>query len=243
MSKSKGNSVQPDDLIVKYGADTFRLYTLFIGPPERDAEWDDRAVEGAFRFLNRVWRLYQEASTRPDFDKALNPNAVSEKDKEVRRKVHATIQKVTQDMNGGFRFNTAISSMMELLNLLTDYLTDPSAETAVLRESLEVLARLLGPFAPHLAEELWSRLGHPKSLLLSGWPEAESAWLKTDTVEIPVQINGKLRGKLVVPAGLDEEGIRREVSSDLKLREHLDMAKVVKLVWVKDRLANFVVKP
>jgi leucyl-tRNA synthetase len=127
MSKSKGNSVQPDELITRYGADTFRLYTLFIGPPERDAEWDDRAVEGSFRFLNRVWRLFQEVKERPDFAQALKPQDVTEEDRDVRRKVHGTIQKVTQDMTGGFRFNTAISAMMELLNVLSDYKDKPTA--------------------------------------------------------------------------------------------------------------------
>ena len=243
MSKSKGNSVQPDELIAKYGADTFRLYTLFIGPPERDAEWDDRSVEGAFRFLNRVWRLFQETLSRPGFAESGTPDAKTDKDKEVRRKVHGTILKVTQDMTGGFKFNTAISSMMELLNLLNEYKDHPDSRISVLREAVENLTRLLGPFAPHMAEEMWSLLGHPKSLMESGWPEAESAWLKADVVEIVVQVNGKIRGRFNVPAGLDEAGLRREAAAQEALRPHLDPSKIVKVVWVQDKLANFVVKP
>ena len=243
MSKSKGNSVQPDELIAKYGADTFRLYTLFIGPPERDAEWDDRAVEGSFRFLNRVWRLFQEVKERPDYPKALKPLDVTEEDRDVRRKVHGTIQKVTQDMTGGFRFNTAISAMMELLNVLADYKDKPTAQTSLLREAIENLARLLGPFAPHVAEEIWAQLGHTKSLLESGWPEADPAWLKAEKVEIALQVNGKVRARLTVQAGLDEAGVRREASSNPSFREHVDPAKIVKVIWVQARLANFVVKP
>ncbi len=159
MSKSKGNSVQPDELIAKYGADTFRLYTLFIGPPERDAEWDDRAVEGPFRFLNRVWKLFQDLLEKPDFAAGGKPEAASEADKEIRRKTHQTIQKVTVDMTGGFKFNTAISAMMEMINLLYDYKEQPGARTPLLREAVEALVRLLGPFTPHVADEMWSRLG------------------------------------------------------------------------------------
>jgi leucyl-tRNA synthetase len=243
MSKSKGNSVQPDELITRYGADTFRLYTLFIGPPERDAEWDDRAVEGGFRFLNRVWRLFQETLERPDFQTAVQPLDKSDEDREVRRKVHGTILKVTQDMTGGFRFNTAISAMMELLNLLMEYKERPTAQTSILREAIENLVRLLGPFAPHVAEEMWAKLGNSKSLMESGWPEADSAWLKADKVEIVIQLNGKIRVRLTVPAGMDEAAVCQEAETNPAIREHVDPAKVVKLVWVQDRLANFVVRP
>jgi leucyl-tRNA synthetase len=243
MSKSKGNSVQPDDLIRRYGADTFRLYSLFIGPPERDAEWDDRAVEGAHRFLGRVWRLFQEASARAGFEGAPAPQGRTDADREVRRKVHGTVLKVTQDMGEGFRFNTAISSMMELLNLLMEYKDKPDADVAVLREALENLARLLGPFAPHLAEELWHRLGHPKSLLESGWPKADPACLKADQVEVAVQVNGKVRARLNVPSGLEAGAFRALAEADASVLAHLDPAKVVKLIWVPDKLANFVVRP
>jgi len=241
MSKSKGNSVQPDELIQKYGSDTFRLYTLFIGPPERDAEWDDRAVDGSFRFLGRVWRLFVELLERPDFAAKAPLEAPAEADKQLRRKTHQTIQKVTQDMEGGFKFNTAISAMMELVNLLYTYKENPDSKTPILREAVESLIRLLGPLTPHVAEEMWSRLGHPKTLMDSGWPAFDPDWLVADVVEIAVQVNGKIKSRALVPVGLDEAGVKREVQKDGKLASALDMAKVKKTIWVQDKLVNFIV--
>jgi leucyl-tRNA synthetase len=241
MSKSKGNAVQPDELIQKYGADTYRLYTLFIGPPERDAEWDDRAVEGAFRFINRVWRLFQELLGRPDFQMGGAPEAATEKDKEVRRKTHQTIYKVTQDMTGGFKFNTAISAMMELTNLLYDYKEDAAAKTPLLREAMEALVRLMGPFTPHVAEEMWSRLGQG-GLLDAGWPKHDPSLMKTETVEIAIQVNGKVKTRVNVAVGLDEKAIRELPQKDEKVARYISPESIVKVVWVKDKLANFIVK-
>jgi leucyl-tRNA synthetase len=241
MSKSKGNSVQPDELIQKYGSDTFRLYTLFIGPPERDAEWDDRAVEGGFRFLNRLWKLFQELLERPDFAAGGAPQAVTEMDKEVRRKTHQTIHKVTQDMNGGFKFNTAISAMMELINLLFDYKADASAKTPILREAVEALVRLVGPFTPHVAAEMWSRIGKGE-LLEAGWPQHDPALMKADVVEIAIQVNGKVRTRVTVPVGLEEAAIRELPKKDETIGRFVTPESIVKVVWVKDKLANFIVK-
>jgi len=242
MSKSKGNSVQPDELIQKYGADTFRLYTLFIAPPERDAEWDDRAVEGAFRFLNRVWKLYQELMERPDFAAGGEPQAVTEPDKEVRRKVHQTIHKVTQDMTGGFKFNTAISAMMELINLLYDYKDSPDSKTPLLREAVETLIRLLGPFTPHVADEMWSKLGKGTHILEAGWPVHDPALLKSDVVEIPIQVNGKVKTRVTVPVGLDEAAIRDMAKTNENIKKFVTAENIQKVIWVKDKLANFIVK-
>jgi leucyl-tRNA synthetase len=243
MSKSKGNAVQPDDLIRKYGADTYRLYTLFIGPPERDAEWDDRAVEGAFRFLNRVWRLLQEILERPDFNDSGEIQVVTEADKSARRKTHQTIQKVTHDMKNGFKFNTAISAMMELINVLYDYRTDPQAKTPILREALESLVRLMGPFAPHIADEMWNRLGKEGLLLNAGWPSHDPVWLKEDMVEIAIQVNGKIKTRILVPVGLDEAAIREKSQMDEKIRKFVDPSLLQKVIWVKDKLANYIVRP
>jgi leucyl-tRNA synthetase len=243
MSKSKGNSVQPDELIRKYGADTYRLYTLFIGPPERDAEWDDRAVEGAFRFLNRVWRLVQEFIERPDFSDDGEIQAVTEADKSARRKTHQTIQKVTLDMQNGFKFNTAISAMMELINILYDYKIDPQSKTPILREALESLVKLLGPFAPHIAEEMWNRLGKEGFLLNAGWPSHDPVWLKEDMVEIAIQVNGKLKTRILVPVGLAEADIREKSQTDEKIRKFVDPDRIQKIIWIKDKLANYIVSP
>jgi leucyl-tRNA synthetase len=243
MSKSKGNAVQPDELIRKYGADTYRLYTLFIGPPERDAEWDDRAVEGAFRFLNRVWRLFQEILERPDFNDSGEILVVTEADKSARRKTHQTIQKVTHDMKNGFKFNTAISAMMELINVLYDYRTDPQAKTPILREALESLVKLMGPFAPHIADEMWNRLGKETLLLNAGWPSHDPVWLKEDMVEIAIQVNGKIKTRILVPVGLDEAAIREKPQTDEKIRKFVDPCLLQKVIWVKDKLANYIVRP
>ncbi|HUO58089.1 MAG TPA: leucine--tRNA ligase, partial [bacterium] len=242
MSKSKGNSVQPDELIQKYGADTYRLYTLFIGPPERDAEWDDRAVEGGFRFLNRFWKLSQDLMARPDFAQGGDPVGVSEQDKEVRRKTHQTIHKITQDMTNGFKFNTAISAMMELLNLLYDYKDSPESKTPILRESVTAMVKLLGPFTPHVAEELWGRLGGKGFLLEAGWPAHDASLLKADVVEIPIQVNGKVKTRVNVRVGLDEAGVMNLLKGDERVLKFVQMDKVQKLIWVKDKLANFIVK-
>ncbi len=242
MSKSKGNSVQPDELIARYGSDTYRLYTLFIGPPERDAEWDDRAVEGGFRFLNRVWKLFQEILEKPDLKAAGKPNAITEDDKEVRRKTHQTIQKITHDLTSGFKFNTAVSAMMELINSLYDYKEKPGAQTAILRESIEALVRLMGPFTPHVADEMWSRLGPGTSILEAGWPTFDPALLKMDRLEIPVQVNGKVKTRITVAAGLEEKDIFTLVRTDASLQKFVPADKLQKVIWIKDKLANFIVK-
>jgi leucyl-tRNA synthetase len=242
MSKSKGNSVQPDDLIRKYGSDTYRLYTLFIGPPERDAEWDDRAVEGGFRFVNRVWKLFQGLLERPDFSLSGAPAAVTEADKAVRRKTHQTIQKVTNDLNGGFKFNTAVSAMMELINALYDYKDMPDMKTDILRESVESLVRLMGPFTPHVAEEMWARFGKGGTILEAGWPSFDPALLKSDTVEIPVQANGKVRTRVTVPVGLSEQDLLALAKSDEGIRKYVDPDSIQKVIWIKDKLVNYIVK-
>lgn len=242
MSKSKGNSVQPDELIARYGADTYRLYTLFIGPPERDAEWDDRAVEGGFRFLNRVWKLFQEILEKSDFKTAGKPIAITEDDKEIRRKTHQTIQKITHDLTSGFKFNTAVSAMMELINSLYEYKEKSEAKTAILRESIEALVRLTGPFTPHVADEMWSRLGPGTSILEAGWPTFDPMLLKMDKLEIPVQVNGKIKTRITVAAGLEEKDILTLVQTDANLQKFVPADKLQKVIWIKDKLANFIVK-
>jgi leucyl-tRNA synthetase len=242
MSKSKGNSVQPDELIKKYGSDTYRLYTLFIGPPERDVEWDDRAVEGGFRFLNRVWKLYQEFLGRPDSSRVSKPETVTEEDKELKRKTHQTIAKVSEDMVNGFRFNTAISAMMELLNMLSTYKEREDAKTPLIREALESMVRLTGPFTPHIAEEMWKGLGHSGGLFVGGWPVYDKDWLKADVVEIVVQVNGKIKTRVNVVVGLEEAQARELLEKDEKIKLSLEAGKVQKFIWVKDKLANFIVR-
>jgi len=237
MSKSKGNVVSPDDLIKKYGADTVRLYTLFIGPPEKDAEWSDKGVEGAYRFLKRVWHMGEILEKAPD------SGGDGEARDELIRKMHQSIKKVTDDIDEGFHFNTAISAVMELVNLM--YVTmDKKGGDCYDRKCLEEVIRnmilLLAPFVPHIAEEMWGSLGEDKSVFRSSWPSYKEDLLFADTVVLPVQINGKLRGKVEVPRGASEDEIKQAVSGDDKIKEWLEGKEVRKWIILQDKLVNIV---
>jgi leucyl-tRNA synthetase len=245
MSKSKGNVVSPDELIREYGADTVRLYTLFIGPPEKDAEWNDAGVEGSFRFLRRVWRRVYDTrewlaavpATRPDLA-ALAPD-----ERELYRKLHESIAKITRDLEGAFQFNTAVAQIMELLNAVDALTVDTSsspARKAVFREAMETLLVLLAPFAPHIAEELWAELGHSGSILTAPWPEANAAALAREEVEIVLQVNGKIRARIRVPASMDPKEIEAAVLANETLQKYIAGLTVRKVVVVPGKLANVV---
>jgi leucyl-tRNA synthetase len=238
MSKSKGNVVAPDSLIERYGADTVRLYTLFIGPPEKDAEWSDQGVEGAYRFIKRMWYLFDFMdNSAPDGDG--NPKAR----KEVICKMHATIKKVTEDIEGEFHFNTAISAVMELVNGIYSAVSEYGASSIpgnVLEEVMRNITLLVSPFIPHVAEEMWEKLGGRVSVFKSEWPGYDPKLLLTDTVEIPVQFNGKLRGKVEVERGIGEERLREIISGDEKINVWLKGIKVKKWVILPDKLVNIV---
>ncbi len=248
MSKSKGNVVSPDELIREYGADTVRLYTLFIGPPEKDAEWNDDGIEGAYRFLRRVWkRVYDHRELlagarglRPD------PAAMRDPERALFRKTHATIQTVTRDLEGAFHFNTAIAQIMELMNALDACLPDAAASDqhrAVFRHALETVVLLLAPFTPHLAEELWVELGRPAGILRVAWPEADPAALVRSEVELAVQVNGKLRGTLRLPVGLAKDAAEAAALADPAVARWASREKLVKTVLIPDKLINLVVRP
>ncbi len=215
MSKSKGNVVSPDELIREYGADTVRLYTLFIGPPDKDAEWSDQGIEGASRFLRRLWRLVHAnlETIRGAAGEALDIPSMPPGARELFRKTHYTIRKVTADLEGAFHFNTAIAQIMELLNALEAFRPAEAGAQggAVFRQAVETLVKLLAPLAPHTAEELWVNLGHKAGIMRSPWPAADERALARDTVEIAIQINGKLRGKMVIGAGLDRAAAEKAV--------------------------------
>ncbi len=243
MSKSKGNVVSPDELIGKYGADTLRLYTLFIGPPEKDAEWNDRAVEGAFRFLNRIWRKVIEFAPKlSGLSVELTGQAgLSKELKDLRRKTHATIRDVTRDIEGGFHFNTAISAIMELVNSIYLVKLDNEKEgLAVMKEAIETAVILLSPFAPHIAEELWTKLGHMPTIFRAGWPDYDPDVIKTDEVLIVIQINGKLKGKIDIPPDMKEEEVRSRVLALPKLKEWTKGKAIKKVIYVQGRLINIV---
>ncbi|MCQ9206585.1 MAG: leucine--tRNA ligase [Omnitrophica bacterium] len=231
MSKSKGNVVSPDELIKKYGADTVRLYTLFIGPPEKDAEWSDRGVEGAYRFLARVWRMVEITS---------NSGLPGNDGKALRRKTHRTIKKVTGDMEKGFGFNTAIASVMELVNEIYAASLKKETSKSALKEAVKTVVLLLSPFVPHLAEELWGKLGEKPSILKQAWPSYDKGLVVEEILTIPIQINGKLRSKIDVPPGISDEALKEKVLADEKVKKYLGDV-TLKLIIIPNRLVNIVI--
>ena len=248
MSKSKGNVVDPDDLIRSLGADTARLFSLFAAPPEKDLDWSDQGVEGASRFLNRVWRFViahaadlgsaLAAATRPSTDAG----------RAFRRTIHETIAKATQDIERDFHFNTAISAIMELVNALYAFEAAsldsmPDAErTALLREAIDTILLLLAPIAPHVTEELWERLGHRESLATQPWPQADAAALVRDEVTLVVQVDGKVRSRLQTAVGTPEERIRELALADDRIQPWVRERRVERIVVVGNRLVNIVTR-
>ncbi len=248
MSKSKGNVVDPDELIATYGADTARLFSLFAAPPEKDLDWSDQGVEGAFRFLNRVWR-FVEANRE-----ALAPPAgarrgeLSDAGRAFRRVIHETIQRVTEDIEDRFHFNTAISAVHELVNALYAFAGESldrmsqEERQALLREATETLLLLLAPFAPHLVEELWSQLGHGESIFREAWPTADTAALEREAVLIVVQVDGRVRSRLAVPPDTADEALKARALADAKVRPWLETRDVERVVVVPGRLVNIVTR-
>jgi leucyl-tRNA synthetase len=234
MSKSKGNGVSPEVAIAKYGADTLRMFTLFKAPPEKDLEWEDADVEGQQRFLNRVWRLVTSfAETRQ--------NGISKKvDKNLRRAIHIAIKEVSEDFDGGYQLNTAISEMMKLSNALQDA-EDKSSATFL--EGIETLLTLLAPFAPHIAEELWSLIGHQDSIHLQTWLTHDPDALTVDEITLVIQINGKVRGSLQVPssASNDKQALEEYARSSEAAQKYLEGKEIKKVIAVVGKLVNFVV--
>jgi leucyl-tRNA synthetase len=232
MSKSRGNTVSPDDLIEEMGADTERVYTLFLGPPEEEVEWSDEAVTGAYRFLNRLWRAAQAVENAP---------ATAPADDDLERLRHETIKRVSDDM-ARFKFNTTVAALMELLNGLTRALEEKTASRASCEAALETLIQLLHPIAPHVTEELWERRGHLGSLLESSWPEYDEARLVRDRITIVVQVDGKLRDRLEVDADAPEKEIRELALASEGVQRHLEDAEVARAIYVPGRLINVVTR-
>ncbi|MFA7159136.1 MAG: class I tRNA ligase family protein, partial [Kiritimatiellia bacterium] len=246
MSKSKGNVVSPDGLIRDYGADTVRLYTLFIGPPEKDAEWSDSGIEGAFRFLRRLWRrVYEDHALLREFSDKPDLSAMGPAEKNLYRKTHETISKVTGDLEGAFHFNTAIAQIMELMNMLDDFKPGPGSSPqmkAVCRHALETIILLISPLAPHIAEECWAAMGHAPGIMAAGWPQADPKAMARQEVEMAIQVNGKFRGTMKVAAGLDQAAAQAEALKQPQASKAIAGGRVVKVIFVPDRLINLVVK-
>jgi leucyl-tRNA synthetase len=243
MSKSKGNVVSPEEIIQNYGADTARLFILFAAPPERDLEWSAQGVEGAYRFLNRIWRLVGECAGRV---RGVEPQsggvAVSEADKVLRRKTHATVKKVTEDISERFNFNTAISAVMELNNTIVEYKDDPELHPQVLSEAIHRLIVLLSPITPHICEELWEQVGQKGGLCRQTWPGYEEAALEQDEIEWVVQIGGKVRSRVKLPVDLEAGEVEASILQEPRVQEFITGKTIVKVVVVPGKLVNIVVK-
>lgn len=246
MSKSLGNVVSPEEIISKYGADTARLFIMFAAPPERELEWSDQGVEGSFRFINRVWRIVchfqgELAQKVTGYD----TSKLDEADKELRRVLHNTIKKVTDDIEQRFNFNTAISAMMELVNALYVYKeAQKNYNAGLVYETVSALLRLLAPFVPHVTEELWHGvIDADSSVHAQSWPKAEAEAMKVDNVEIVLQVNGKVKGRLVVPAEAGREELEKLALADEHIAAMVDVGKIVKIVCVPGRLVNIVARP
>ncbi|MDH7577221.1 MAG: leucine--tRNA ligase [Bacillota bacterium] len=246
MSKSRGNVVSPEEIIEAYGADTARLFILFAAPPERDLDWSDQGVEGAFRFINRVWRLV--ASLAPEVrggrGLALNVRDLSHDDRNLRRATHRTLQKVTEDIRARFNFNTAVSALMELVNALYHYHDQVPPEQrnkGVLRESIVNLILLLAPFTPHLAEELWEVIGEPGSVHKQQWPPVDPSALAVEEITIVVQVNGRVRDRLQVPVGMDTREMEQMVLAQPKVQALIKDKELLRVISVPGKLVNLVV--
>ncbi|WP_027417701.1 leucine--tRNA ligase [Aneurinibacillus terranovensis] len=244
MSKSKGNVVSPDEIIEKYGADTSRLFILFAAPPDRDLEWSDSGVEGSYRFLNRVWRMvdsHAEPFARAEdlANKLSGLDLSDEAAKDLNRTLHATIKKVSEDIGERRQFNTAISAIMELVNKIYAY--PETADNGILLEAIEKVIVLLAPFAPHITEEMWRMIGRQDSVHLQEWPAFDEAALVRDEVEIVVQINGKVREKMMISTKVTGEEMEAKALADDKIKELIAGKTIRKIIAVPGKLVNIVV--
>jgi leucyl-tRNA synthetase len=260
MSKSKGNVVDPDDMVGKFGADALRLYVMFVAPPEKEVEWSDAGLEGAYRFLSRVWRIADHLT--PAIASAPPPAGLAFDDGErrLRRCTHTTIGRVTRDIDPRMHLNTAVSALMELVNEIYAFADgrglrpvgrddEPPAvvsrmETAaVLREAIEALVLLISPFTPHLSEELWERFGRTGGIVGAGWPPFDPDVAREEEIEVPVQVNGKVRARVTVPEEASDADIEAAARSAPQVLPYLRDMEIVKVVVAKGRLVSIVVRP
>lgn len=241
MSKSRKNVVDPDHLIGRYGADTSRLFSLFAAPPEKDLEWSDKGVEGAYRFLNRIWGIvFRNREALPRSEPLPSSLPMTDEASRLLRKTHQTIKRVTNDIEREYHFNTAISALMELVNEMSSFQPLQDGDRAVFRKSLDTALVLLSPFAPHVAEELWEAAGNEPSIFGQKWPEWDEGIAREEVIELVVQVNGKVRAKVMAPPGLPDEEIKERAVSEPKVRGFIGQKDIRKIVVVKGRLVNIV---
>jgi leucyl-tRNA synthetase len=240
MSKNKGNVVDPQELIVKYGADTVRLFMMFAAPPEQSLEWSDEGVQGSYRFLKRFWHAVVD-DTEAGAVVPLDVAALDEGQKALRRKTHQTIAKIDDDIGRRRSFNTGVAAAMELLNAVNRFEDSSEQGRAVVHEALEAVVLMLSPMTPHICHALWKELGHKTPLIDQQWPAFDEAALELDTIELVVQVNGKLRGRVAVPADADRETIEKLAIADENVQRFVDGKAIRKVIVVPGRLVNIVV--
>jgi leucyl-tRNA synthetase len=241
MSKSKRNIVDPDEVVAKYGADAVRLFVLFAAPPEGQVDWSEAGIEGASRFLSRVWRFVQQHRDRLVASAPFASGPLGPRAGDLRRAVHKAIDKVTRDLGERMQPNTAIAAMMELVNALYAFEAADEIDNAVLREGVDALLSLLSPFAPHIADELSEELGGRGALLGRGWPSADPEAMREDTIEIPVQVNGKVRGRVHVAPDADEATVLAAARGEAQVAAHIAGKELKKAIYVKGRIVTLVV--
>jgi leucyl-tRNA synthetase len=248
MSKSKGNVIDPDYLIEKYGSDTSRLFSLFAAPPEKDLDWSDKGVEGAYRFLNRIWNItYKNLNSlkavgQPLLNNNFDTAYFSESSSHLLRKTHQTIKKVTSDIEREYHFNTAISALMELTNELSGFEPQAKEDWQVFKFAIENTLLLIFPFTPHISEELWSAIGNEPSISEKKWPVWDEEIAKTEEIELVIQINGKLRGRLTIPRDLSDDDIENLALNDHVIKAIIARKDIKKIIVVKGRLINIVIE-
>ncbi|MCX5717534.1 MAG: leucine--tRNA ligase [Nitrospirae bacterium] len=247
MSKSKKNVIDPDHLINRYGADTSRLFSLFAAPPERDLEWSDQGVEGAYRFLNRIWNIVYKNSAKVqkcNSTTVLNSETLRllhSRTSALLRKTHQTIKRVTNDIEREYHFNTAIAALMEFVNDLSSFEPKSEDDWKVFRFSIETLLLLLSPFSPHITEELWESMGNKKKILEQKWPSWDEDIAKEEEIELVIQINGKVKAKIMIPAGLSDDEVRKKAIDEPKIQEIISKKALKKVFIVKGKLVNIVI--
>lgn len=244
MSKSKGNTVDPAEMIEKYGADTVRLFILFAAPPTQDLEWSDSGLEGSYRFVNKVYRLAEGyfSDSKSHATESLDINTLNKEQKQIRQKTHQTLAKITDDIKRRHSFNTAIAAMMELTNMLSKFKQTDGQSMALRLESLDIILRALSPITPHLCHHLWQQLGHQTAIINESWPEVDNKALEQDEVQIIVQVNGKLRAKLMLSADTDKAQVEVQALTDENVVKFTSGKTIVKVIVVPNKLVNIVIK-
>jgi len=246
MSKSKGNVVDPTDMIARYGADTVRLFCLFAAPPERDFEWSETGIDGSYRFVNRIWRLIEELegellTVEPCSSTA--DDCTCKEAKGIRLKEHETVKKAGDDIEQRFQFNTAIAAVMELVNelyLAKDALKGDEKGRKVLSSAISTVINLMSPFTPHLCEEIWEQLGHSERLVHAMWPTYSEEAMVKDVLTVVVQVNGKVRARLEVPASASKDEVEELAKNDVNVQKHIEGKTIRKVIVVPGKLVNIV---